>query len=107
MTFAQEEADLEEKIHILSTSGMIRRSAASPARKFIVATETGILYPLQKGNPDKVFVPLKEDAVCEYMKRITLEKVLRSLEEMVFQVKVAEDLAARGRTAIHRMLELT
>jgi len=106
MTFAQEEADLEEKIHILSTSGMIRRSAASPARKFIVATETGILYPLQKGNPDKVFVPLKEDAVCEYMKRITLEKVLRSLEEMVFQVKVAEDLAARGRTAIHRMLEL-
>jgi quinolinate synthase len=107
MAFAQEDAELQNRIHILSTSGMIRRSVASPARKFIVATETGILYPLQKGNPDKVFVPLKEDAICEYMKRITLEKVLRSLEEMVFQVKVPEDVAMPARTAIHRMLELT
>jgi len=106
MTFAQEAPGMEDRIHILSTSGMIRRSKASPARKFIVATETGILYPLQKGNPDKVFVPLKEDAVCEYMKRITLEKVLWSLQETVFQVKVPEDIATRARTAIHRMLEL-
>jgi quinolinate synthase len=106
MAFAHEEDGLQDKIHILSTSGMIRRSEASPARKFIVATETGILYPLQKGNPDKVFVPLKEDAVCEYMKRITLEKVLWSLKETVFQVKVPEDIATSARTAIHRMLEL-
>lgn len=106
MAFAQDEADLTDRIHILSTSGMIRRSVASPATKFIVATETGILHPLQKGNPDKVFVPLKEDAICEYMKRITLEKVLRSLEEMVFEVKVSEGIAAKARIAIHRMLEL-
>lgn len=106
MTFAQEAPGMQDRIHILSTSGMIRRSRTSPARKFIVATETGILYPLHKGNPDKTFVPLKEDAVCEYMKRITLEKVLRSLQEMVFQVKVPEAIAARARTAIHRMLEL-
>lgn len=97
---------MQDRIHILSTSGMIRRSQTSPARKFIVATETGILYPLQKGNPDKAFVPLKEDAVCEYMKRITLDKVLSSLREMVFQVKVPEAIAARARTAIRRMLEL-
>ncbi|MEA3509562.1 MAG: quinolinate synthase NadA [candidate division NC10 bacterium] len=106
MTFAQEAPGMQDRIHILSTSGMIRRSKASPARKFIVATETGILYPLQKGNPDKAFVPLKEDAVCEYMKRITLEKVLWSLKETVFQVKVPEDIATSARTAIHRMLEL-
>ena len=106
IAFAQDEPSLRDRIHILSTTGMIRRSAASHAKKFIVATETGILYPLQKGNPEKSFVPLKEDAVCEYMKRITLEKTLRSLEEMVFQVKVAEGIAARARTAIHRMLEL-
>ncbi|MFQ5989070.1 MAG: quinolinate synthase NadA, partial [Candidatus Methylomirabilales bacterium] len=48
----------------------------------------------------------KADAVCEYMKKITLEKVLRSLKEMVFQVKVPEGIAAQARTAIHRMLEL-
>ncbi|MFQ5847179.1 MAG: quinolinate synthase NadA [Candidatus Methylomirabilales bacterium] len=106
IAFAREAPGLQDRIHILSTSGMIRRSAASSAQKFIVATETGILYPLQQGNPNKAFVPLKEDAVCEYMKRITLEKVLRSLQEMVFQVKVPEGIAARARTAIHRMLEL-
>ncbi len=106
MAFAHEEDGLQDKIHILSTSGMIRRSEASPARKFIVATETGILYPLQKANPNKVFVPLKEDAVCEYMKRITLEKVLRSLQEMVFQVTVPTGIATQARTAIDRMLEL-
>ncbi|MCI0484189.1 MAG: quinolinate synthase NadA [candidate division NC10 bacterium] len=106
MAFAQDTPELQNRIHILSTSGMIRRSAASAAKKFIVATETGILYPLQKGNPDKTFVPLKEDAVCEYMKKITLEKVLRSLQEMVFEIKVPERVAARARTAIRRMLEL-
>ncbi len=106
IAFAQDTPELQNRIHILSTSGMIRRSAASPARKFIVATETGILYPLQKGSPDKTFVPLKADAVCEYMKRITLEKVLRSLQEMVFEIKVPEGVAARARTAIRRMLEL-
>lgn len=106
IAFAQDTPELQNRIHILSTSGMIRRSAASAARKFIVATETGILYPLQKGSPDKTFVPLKADAVCEYMKRITLEKVLRSLQEMVFEIKVPEGVAARGRIAIRRMLEL-
>ena len=106
IAFAQDIPELQNRIHILSTSGMIRRSAASAARKFIVATETGILYPLQKGSPDKTFVPLKADAVCEYMKKITLEKVLRSLQEMVFEVKVPEGIAARARTAIRRMLEL-
>ena len=106
IAFAQDTPELQNRIHILSTSGMIRRSAASAAQKFIVATETGILYPLQKGSPDKTFVPLKADAVCEYMKKITLEKVLRSLQEMVFEVKVPEGIAARARTAIRRMLEL-
>ncbi len=106
ISFAQDAPELHNRIHILSTSGMIRRSAASAAGKFIVATETGILHPLQKGNPDKAFVPLKDDAVCEYMKRITLEKVLHSIREMVFQVKVSENIAAPARTAIRRMLEL-
>ena len=106
IAFAQDTPELQDRIHILSTSGMIRRSAASAAQKFIVATETGILYPLQKGSPNKTFIPLKADAVCEYMKRITLEKVLRSLQELVFQVKVSESVAARARTAIERMLEL-
>ncbi len=106
ISFAQDAPELHNRIHILSTSGMIRRSAASAAGKFIVATETGILHPLQKGNPDKTFVPLKDDAVCEYMKRITLEKVLHSIREMVFQVKVSENIAAPARTAIRRMLEL-
>ncbi|MFQ5840476.1 MAG: quinolinate synthase NadA [Candidatus Methylomirabilales bacterium] len=107
IAFAHDRPELAGRVHILSTGGMLTRSRTASARKFIVATETGILHPLHKGNPEKTFIPLKEEAVCQYMKLITLEKVLRSFEEMVFQVKVPEGVARRARTAIQRMLNLS
>ena len=57
---------------ILSTDGMIKYANQSNAKEFVVATETGILHQLQKQNPEKKFHPVKDDAVCEYMKMITL-----------------------------------
>ena len=92
---------------ILSTSGMIREAKASPAKEFIIATEVGLLHRLKKENPDKTFIPVKEDAVCKYMKMITLDKVLNSLKEMVYTVKVDEAVARRARIAIERMLQIT
>lgn len=89
---------------ILSTEGIIRRPAVSQAPEFIVATETGIIHRLQKTYPEKRFLPVMEGAVCGYMKHITLEKVLWSLEDMVYEVKVPADIAARAKTAIDRML---
>ena len=81
--------------------------ANSSAQEFIVATETGILHRMRKEAPDKTFYPAKEDAICRYMKMITLEKVLRSLEEEVYVVRVPDPVASRARLAIERMLALS
>lgn len=93
--------------YILSTEGMVNRVRASSAREFIVATETGILHKMRKVAPDRKFFAASEEAVCQYMKMITLEKVLRSLEEEVFEVKVREEIASKARLAIERMLQIT
>ena len=92
---------------VLSTGGMIREGEATEARKVVVATETGILHRLRKQSPDTEFLPLKESAVCEYMKTITPEKLLRSLRDGVFEIDVDQDVASRARRSIDRMLAVT
>jgi quinolinate synthase len=95
-----------ERTRILSTGGMIWEAEESPAQKFLVATETGILHQLRKGNPNKVFEPINEDAVCKYMKTITPGNLLASLRDMVFEVTVPEDIRVRAARAVERMIEL-
>lgn len=99
--------DLAKSGHILSTEGMMKHAKASDAKQFVVATETGILYRMQKDNPDKEFIPIKRDAVCKYMKKITLEKVYNSLAHNVYEVKVPKDIANRAKLAIDRMLAIS
>jgi quinolinate synthase len=86
---------------------MINHPRRSEAKEFIVATETGILHRMRKENPDKTFYPVKEDAVCRYMKMITLDKVLTSLQNEVYEVNVPEEVAVRAKKAIDRMLEIS
>ncbi|WP_205703944.1 quinolinate synthase NadA [Candidatus Chloroploca sp. Khr17] len=95
-----------EGTHILSTEGMIRHAAASPAQQFVVATEIGVLHRMRKANPAKEFVPIDESISCKYMKMITLEKVRDSLRDLTHRVTVEPALAARARTAIERMVAL-
>ena len=95
-----------DKTHILSTSGMLAHAKQSEKNEFVVATETGILHRLKKENPGKKFIPLRKDMVCEYMKMITLEKLLNSLKELEFEVKIPEDIATRARLPIERMLAI-
>src|SRR6188474_219400 len=64
-----------ERTHMLSTGGMLRFAHESDADTFIVATETGMLHPLAKENPEKSFVPANRAASCRYMKMITLPKL--------------------------------
>lgn len=97
----------DRDIHFLSTGGMIKHAINSDSKEFIVATETGMLHRLRKDNPDKRFYPAKEKAVCNYMKMITLEKLLISLKEDKYEVKVPEDIAFKARKAIDRMLEIS
>lgn len=99
--------ELAKSGHILSTEGMMKHAKASNARQFVVATETGILYRMQKENPGKEFIPIKQDAVCKYMKKITLEKVYNSLAHNVYEVKVPKDVADKARLAIERMLAIS
>ena len=92
---------------VTSTEGMVRRAAASPATTFIVATEVGIIHRMQSLAPEKRFVAASEDAVCGYMKRITLEKVALALERMEPRITVPSQVALRARGAIERMLAIS
>jgi quinolinate synthase len=93
-------------VEVYSTEGMVREARQSKSEKFIVATETGILHRMRKENPGKTFLPVKEDAVCQYMKTITLEKIYRSLSDMVYEVRVPVQIADKARLSIQRMLEI-
>ncbi len=105
MYFA-EDGSLGGNVQILSTGGMIRYASRSPSRRFLVATEVGILHPLRKRAPEKEFIPVDPEAVCPYMKEITLEKVLRSLRDEVYEIEVDERVRRRALRAIERMLEV-
>ncbi len=96
-----------ENTHMLSTGGMLRHARESEAETFIVATETGMLYPLEQENPGKRFVPANRAAVCQYMKMITLPKLRDSLRDMSPVVKVAPEIAERARVPIERMVAIT
>ncbi len=90
----------------LSTSGIIRYAAREDVRELIVGTEVEILHRLRKENPGKTFIPASEKAICPNMKRITLEKILNSLETMNPQIKVPEDIRVRAKAAVDRMLAI-
>lgn len=92
--------------HIHSTSGMLNHASESDAEEFVVATETGILHRMRKENPEKRFYPANENAVCEYMKMITLEKLYDSLNHDQYEVKVDAELAERAHLPIERMLSI-
>lgn len=93
--------------HIHSTSGMLDRAGESDADEFVVATETGILHRMRKENPEKKFYPANENAECEYMKMITLEKLYDSLKYEQHEVNVDGQLAKKAHLPIERMLSIT
>jgi quinolinate synthase len=90
----------------LSTEGMLRHIAQSSATEFAVGTESGILHRLNKEHSDRQFYPVNPNAVCAFMKTITLDRVIQSLENLSPQVRVPEEIARKARRAIDRMLEL-
>jgi quinolinate synthase len=98
---AKEAAD-----EVLSTGGMIRYVRESSAKEFIIGTETGILHRLEKENPGKKFIPVNTRAVCPNMKKITLEKVLWSLEEMRHVITVPKSIRIKALSTVNRMLAL-
>jgi quinolinate synthase len=107
MYYAEAEGDVKAgKIKIVSTEQMMRRAHHSPAKRFVVATETGVLHRLRRENPTKQFVAAVESAECQYMKMITLENLRDGLRDVKYEVKVPPKTAARARQAIERMLAI-
>jgi quinolinate synthase len=95
-----------EGVHMLSTSGMQKHVEAHPEGEFIVATENGMLYPLQQAAPQANLIEANRMAFCKYMKMITLPKLRDSLAEMKFEVSVPPEVAERARIPIERMVAI-
>jgi quinolinate synthase len=104
-----------EGVHMLSTGGMLRYAGEAerdaqghPDRphEAVVATEVGMLYPLEMAAPDVKFIPANPEASCVYMKMITLEKLRDALRDMKFEVRVPADIAKQARVPIDRMVAI-
>ena len=91
---------------VASTSGMLKYAAESESKEYIVGTEVGILHPLRKQNPDKIFYPASNEMLCLDMKKITLEDIVKSLETMAPTVKVPEEIRIPALGAVEKMVAL-
>jgi quinolinate synthase len=92
--------------HVFSTSGMIREACEGDRKEYIIGTEIGILHRMQKLCPEKRYYPLSARAICENMKKTTLEGILQAMQSLSPRVTVAEPIASRARAAIDRMLAI-
>ena len=90
----------------LSTSGMIRYATESDHQTFIIGTEAGMMYPLEKANPNKTFIPASDKMLCEDMKKITLEDIFNSLDHMSGEVRVDPDIAEKALQSVEKMIRL-
>lgn len=91
---------------VASTGGMIKYVKNSRKNKFIIGTEIGIIHRLKKENPDKTFLPATSKAICPNMKLTNLEKILWSLEEERYEIKIPEEIIRKARSAIDRMIAI-
>jgi quinolinate synthase len=113
------------RVYYLSTEQMIWRAKKSDRKKFLVATEKGMIYRLRKEMPEKTFLPVSQEAECRFMKANTLDKLLRSLKEDRYEIVLCDDccdpkkpyqddrvvhvprsVAQKARVAIDRMMEI-
>jgi len=89
---------------VRSTTGMLKFCHDSIEREFIIGTEQGLLYTLEKANPGKRFHSPSDDLICPDMKLTTLADVIETLETGRNEVRVPEPVASKARKAIERML---
>ena len=90
--------------HVCSTSGMYLYCTKSPAKKFIIGTEAGILFKLRDENPDKEFILASPALICPNMKLTSLEDLLLCLKTMQPVVTVPEAVAVKAKEALDKML---
>jgi len=91
---------------IQSTSGMIRFAGESDNTLFILGTETGLIYPISNAYPDKKFYPASDKMYCPDMKKVTLENLTASLENLTGEIKVPENIRKNALGAVQKMINL-
>jgi quinolinate synthase len=96
----------KDRVHILSTGDMVTAAKTSASRSVLVATEIGMLHQLRRAAPGVDFRAVNERASCKYMKMITGEKLLRSLQDGRDEVTVDPETAARAASAVQRMIAI-
>ena len=92
--------------YVGSTSGIIKYVTESDAEEFIICTEDGVLYELQEKNPNKKFYLPKEKFQCVGMKKITLDKIINSLETLESQVHLRDEIITEANKPLENMLEM-
>jgi len=90
--------------HICSTSGMYAYAKKENAKRFIIATESGILYRLRKENPGKEFIHVTDEMICPNMKVTSIEDVRDAILEMKEVITVPEEIRLKAKMALDRML---
>ena len=95
---------MEHVDRVLSTDGMVRYAEETRAPEVLVATEVGILHRMSRLNRSTTFTPLDANAICPYMKEISLEDVRDSLALDRYRIEVPSDVALKARVALERMV---
>ena len=99
-----------------STKALLEHTIKSPAKRFIIATESGIMFEMQRACPDKEFIPVPPEVTegvgcscneCEYMRMNTLEKVYACLRDEQPEMHVEKETAEKAVSSIRRMLEMS
>jgi quinolinate synthase len=93
--------------HIFSTTGIVKQVEKSNSREFIIGTEKELFEKLKMKHPDKKFYLSSEKARCYNMKKITLESILSSLENIEYEVNVPEHTGVKAKKALDRMIEVS
>jgi quinolinate synthase len=91
--------------YAFSTNGMVEHAKKSSAKEFIIGTEKGLCYRLEKEIPGKKFYPIPS-AVCPNMKKTTLEKVLKSLQTLEPKIHLPEEIMRKAHLPLKRMMEI-
>ena len=90
---------------VASTEGMIKYAEESDAVEFIVGTEEGLVHRMRREIPGKIFYPIPS-AICPNMKKITLDDVLKALENMGPEVHLDPEIIERNKPPLQRMLDV-
>lgn len=91
--------------HVFSTSGMVHYSKESDTKEFIIGTEKDMCYRLKKESPKKTFYSLAS-AICPNMKKITLQKVLKSMESLEPKIELSKDIMQKAKMPLQKMMDI-